>query len=117
MPNANDIATQVGNQVAKTIRRAEDVVVDSVKSWSETVERLVPEIKIPLGQSIPTAKAAVATAFGVTQQVVEAQRDFVLNLLDNVEERFARSEDQAAPAAKTSAKPAPKAEAGESASA
>jgi len=89
MSTLNEIPVAVSASVARTIRRAEDFTVETVKNWSETVTRVVPEVKLPIAESLPSAKAAVASGFAVAQQVVEAQRDFVLRVLDSVEERLA----------------------------
>ncbi len=107
MPNVNEIPLLVGAQVVQTVRKAEDVAVEAVKSWAETVGRIVPELKLPVAEQLPNAREAVVAAFAVAQQAVEAQRDFVLRVLDSVEERLNLDlEEEAKPAPRTSAKTA-----------
>lgn len=107
MPTVTDIQTQV----VETVKKGQDLAVEAVKGWTETVTNLVPE-NLPFADSIPNyipqAKSAVNTAFAVAEQALTRQRELVLGILDTVEVRLAKA--QAGPAENTAAKPSPKAE-------
>lgn len=100
MPSVSEISTRVGTQVIEAVRRAEDAIVEAVKGLSESAPRRVPEIKLPI-ERLPDARAAVNAGFGIAQQALEAQREFVLRVLDAVGERLGVETDKTAkPSAK-----------------
>ncbi len=99
MPNVNEIPTQV----REAVKKGQGAVSTTAKSWSETVGSRVPEINLPLvGRYVPQAKSAVRTGFGIAEQAVTRQRDFVIGLLDTVEDRFGTETKQAKTATSSS---------------
>ncbi|HLG01531.1 MAG TPA: hypothetical protein VI916_13770 [Acidimicrobiia bacterium] len=102
--------TEIQNQVVETVKKGQDLAVDTVKGWTETVSNFVPE-GLPFAEQIPNyipqAKSAVNTAFAVAEQALTRQRELVIGILDTVEGRLVKAQ---APAKKAATKPAAKAE-------
>lgn len=107
MPSVTNIQTQV----IDTVKKSQDLAVDTVKGWTETVSNFTPD-SLPFAEQIPNyipqAKSAVNTAFAVAEQALTRQRELVIGILDTVEARITKA--QSGPAKKTAAKPAAKAE-------
>lgn len=110
MPNV----TEIQSQVAETVKKAQDLASETVKGWSETASKLVPD-QIPFADQIPNfipqAKSAVNTAFLAAEQAVARQRELVIGILDSVETRLVKAQEQAKKSEKADAKPAAKTEA------
>lgn len=89
MPNVSEIQ----NQVSESVKKGQEAVSGAVKNLGDSIDKIVPEVKIPfadqLPQYIPTAKSAVNTAFDVAEQAVTRNREFVIGILDAVENRLA----------------------------
>lgn len=104
MPNVNEIPTQV----REAVRKGQGAVSTTARTWSETVGSRVPEINLPVvGRYVPQAKSAVRTGFGIAEQAVTRQRDFVISLLDTVEDRFGAETKQAQTASSSSSSGSP----------
>ncbi|HET6795002.1 MAG TPA: hypothetical protein VFH45_11190, partial [Acidimicrobiales bacterium] len=64
-------------------KAAQDAVVESVRNFSATVERVLPEQpRQVLNARLPERRQAVDRAFDFAGQVLEAQRSFADRLFD-----------------------------------
>ena len=69
-------------QTLKTIRDGQQAVVDAVRTWAETLERIVPAApSLPFAEQVPTPQEIVQTSFDFAEQLLKAQREFTENLL------------------------------------
>ncbi|MDQ4132037.1 MAG: hypothetical protein M3179_02270 [Actinomycetota bacterium] len=83
MPTPTEITNAVEDQVLNSVRVSQKAVVDSVRSWSQTMESVfsrLPEFSFPDNQVRPTE--AFERALGFTEKVVATQRDFATQLLE-----------------------------------
>ena len=100
---------EIQSQVVETVKKGQELAAETVKGWTESASKFVPELPIP--NFIPQAKSAVNTAFTIAEQSVARQREMVLGILDTVEGRIAKAPAKKAaakakPEAKTEAEPA-----------
>lgn len=90
--------TEIQQQVVETVKKGQDLVVETVKGWTETVGNLVPE-SLPFSDQIPNfvpqAKSAVNTAFTIAEQAVTRQHELVIGILDTVESRLTKAQASA----------------------
>ena len=94
---------EIQSQVVETVKKGQELAAETVKGWTETASKFVPQI--PLPNFVPQAKSAVTTAFTIAEQSVARQREMVLGILDTVESRLSKAETKKAPAkAKAEAK-------------
>jgi hypothetical protein len=77
-----DYVQSAQEQTLKTIRDGQQAVVEAVRTWAETVERIVPAVpSLPFAEQMPTPQEIVQTSFDFAEQLLKAQRDFAENLL------------------------------------
>jgi hypothetical protein len=81
----------------RTARDSQKAVADTVSIWSSVVEQAAPVTKkISLTKQIPSATSIVGPTFDFAEKLLEAQRQFVSNVVD------AALPARAKPATKTS---------------
>jgi hypothetical protein len=69
-------------QTLKSIRDGQQAVVEAVRTWAESVERIVPTTPtLPFSEQQPTPQEIVQTSFDFAEQLLKAQREFAENLL------------------------------------
>ena len=78
-----DIVDTVQAQVLEAVKAAQDAVVETVRNFTATIERVVPEQpRQLLNDRLPDGKQAVDRAFDFAGQVLEAQRSFADRLFE-----------------------------------
>lgn len=83
MATATQVNQEVQDRVLDTLRVGQKAVVDFVRSWSETVEATfsrLPELTMPEQPLKPSQ--TFESAFGFTERVFAAQREFASQLFD-----------------------------------
>ncbi len=83
MPTPTEITNQVQDKVLDSVRVSQKAVVESVRSWSETMETVfsrLPEFSFADNQVRPTE--AFERALGFSEKVLATQRDFAAQLLE-----------------------------------
>ena len=71
-------------QALKTIYETQHAVVEAVRTWADTVEKIVPAapaVSVPFAEEIPTPLEIVHTSFDFAEQLLKAQREFTENVL------------------------------------
>jgi hypothetical protein len=72
----------VEEQVLRAVTTNQDAVVDAVRRWAETVEKIVPEVPTPpRPEQVPDPAELVDRAFAFATALLDAQREFTHNLL------------------------------------
>ena len=88
-------------QTLKTIRDGQQAVVDAVKAWADTVERLVPATpSLPFSEQLPSPQEVVHKSFDFAEQLLKAQREFAENVLRAAAPVFEQKPEPAAPVVK-----------------
>jgi hypothetical protein len=79
MSNQNE---SVEEQVLRAVTTNQAAVVEAVRRWAETVEKIVPELPTPpRPESVPDPAELVDRAFGFATALLAAQREFTHDLL------------------------------------
>lgn len=77
-----EIAQKAREQLLSTIQQGQKLSLDAARSWVKAVSVLpVPDLpKVPGVPTVPTLAAAHTFAFDVAADLLNAQRDFALQL-------------------------------------
>jgi hypothetical protein len=84
MARGNDMTTteKVKEQVLQAVTTNQAAMVDVVRRWAETVERLTPEVPTPsLPEGTPDVSELVDQAFEFATELLAAQRQFTHEIL------------------------------------
>ena len=82
MPTQTDYVQTAQEQTLKTIRDGQQAVVDAVKAWADSVEKIVPAApSLPFSEQLPSPQEVVHTSFDFAEQLLKAQREFVESVL------------------------------------
>ena len=66
------------------IRRSQEITLDAVKAWVETVGYFTPKVSyahLPFASQLPKAHDVVASTFGFAEQMLASQRRFADDVL------------------------------------
>jgi hypothetical protein len=107
MPITDSIKT-VEEQVLGALAIAQEAVVDGIKSVAEAVEPVIPDVPRPFATEVA---GLVDGAFTFAEKLLHNSHEFAGRLFDAAD-TTADTTKASAPAASTSAKPAPAAKAG-----
>ena len=80
----NEQVKSAQDQALKTIRETQHAVVEAVRAWADTVEKIVPAVptvSVPFAEQIPSPQEIVHTSFDFAEQLLKAQREFAENVL------------------------------------
>ena len=82
---ATDEDKRVQDQMLDAIKQAQEVALQAVSAWSESVAKLVPELpempKLPLVEALPKPSELSAQYFEFAQQLLISQQKFVQQLI------------------------------------
>jgi hypothetical protein len=77
-----EFAQNAQDQTLKSIRQAQEVVVEVVRTWATAVEKTLPETPaLPFTDKLPTPAELVKSSFSFAEQLLKAQREFAESLL------------------------------------
>ncbi|MGD0066015.1 MAG: hypothetical protein ABSA53_34940 [Streptosporangiaceae bacterium] len=71
-------------QVLSTIRRSQEVALDALKTWVETVQSLtpsIPSVSLPLADRLPKPHDVVARGYDFAEEILTNQRKFADEVL------------------------------------
>jgi hypothetical protein len=78
-------ATQeIQDEFLSTIRKGQEVVLDALKTWVETVQSVMPKtpiIQMPLADKLPKPEELVADAYNFAEHLLANQRQFAEEIL------------------------------------
>jgi hypothetical protein len=97
MPSTTKNATDdLQGQILDTIRKGQEAYIDTLRSWTEAAEQLVPgTAPWPGTDRFPTPAELVDTAYDFTSELLKAQREFVHKALQVTAPLYERIEEQA----------------------
>jgi len=82
MSTVMELTETAQEQTLAAIRQSQQFVVDAVRTWSEAVEKAVPEVpKVPFAEELPTPRQLVESSFGFAEQLLRVQREFAEQVL------------------------------------
>ena len=83
------ITTQdMQEQFLSTIRKGQEMTIDALKTWVETVQSLtaslpsIPSISLPLADRLPNPHEVVARGYDFAEQILTNQRKFTDEVLE-----------------------------------
>lgn len=72
----------IKEQVMQAVTTNQTAMVDAVRRWAETVERILPEVPVPSPpEGTPDVTELVDQAFEFASELLNAQRQFTHDLL------------------------------------
>ena len=74
----------VRDQLLALVEKGQDAIVEAVRQWRETGQRLIPPDlqRLPETDLLPTADEALRGQFELAEQLLSAQRTFAERLLE-----------------------------------
>jgi hypothetical protein len=73
------------DQVLGTIRKGQDMALDALKTWVETVQSVtpsIPSVSLPLADRLPNPHDIVARGYDIAEQILANQRKFTDEVLE-----------------------------------
>jgi hypothetical protein len=77
----------VQEQILTTIRKSQEIALDALKTWVETVQSVtqslpsIPSVSLPLADRLPNPHEVVARGYDFAEQVLTNQRKFADEVL------------------------------------
>ena len=72
-------------QILSSIRKSQEVALDALKTWVETVQSLtpsIPSVSLPLSDRLPKPHDVVARGYDFAEQILTNQRKFADEVLE-----------------------------------
>jgi hypothetical protein len=72
------------DQVLGTIRKGQEIALDALKTWVETVQSItpsIPSVSLPLADRLPKPHDVVASGYEFAEQILSNQRKFADEVL------------------------------------
>ena len=85
---SSNIAQDVQEQVLSTIRKSQEMTIDALKTWVETVQSVtqslpsVPSVSLPFADRLPNPADVVASGYDFAEQILTNQRKFANEVLE-----------------------------------
>jgi len=73
------------NQVLSTIRKGQEIALDALKTWVETVQSItpsIPSVSLPLADRLPKPHEVVSRGYEFAEQILSNQRKFADEVLE-----------------------------------
>ena len=72
------------DEILNTVRKSQETVIDSIKTWVETVQSItpkIPSVQVPGADKLPKPEDVVASAYDFAEQLLASQRKFAEEVL------------------------------------
>ena len=85
---ASNITQDVQEQFLSTIRKSQEMTIDALKTWVETVQSVtqslpsIPSVSLPLADRLPNPQEVVARGYDFAEQLLSNQRKFTDEVLE-----------------------------------
>jgi hypothetical protein len=85
---ASNITQDVQEQFLNTIRKSQEMTIDALKTWVETVQSVtqslpsIPSVSLPLADRLPNPQDVVARGYDFAEQILTNQRKFTDEVLE-----------------------------------
>src|SRR5437868_15515981 len=85
MASITETLSGLQDQILDLMKTVQEPAVDAVEKVVETVEGFLPEDRpaVPFADSLPNPAETIDKAFGIAEQYVDGQHDFVKAILAN----------------------------------
>ena len=105
---ASNITQDVQEQFLSTIRKSQEMAIDPLKTWVETVQSVtqslpsIPSVSLPGADRLPNPQDVVARGYDFAEQILTNQRKFASEVLEVASPLLPGEDSKTAP--KSSAK-------------
>jgi hypothetical protein len=85
---ASNTTQDMQEQFLSTIRKGQEMTIDALKTWVETVQSLtaslpsIPSVSLPLADRLPNPHEVVASGYDFAEQILTSQRKFTDEVLE-----------------------------------
>ncbi len=82
---ASNVTSDLQDQILTTIRKSQEMALDALKTWVETVQSItpsIPSVSIPGADRLPKPQDVVARGYEFAEQVLTNQRKFADEVLE-----------------------------------
>jgi hypothetical protein len=85
---ASNITQDVQEQFLSTVRKGQEMTIDALKSWVETVQSVtqslpsIPTPRLPLADRLPNPHEVVARGYDFVEQILTNQHKFTDEVLE-----------------------------------
>ena len=100
---ASNITQDVQEQFLSTIRKGQEMTIDALKSWVETVQSVtqslpsIPSVSLPLADRLPKPQDVVSSGYDFAEQILTNQRKFANEVLEVASPLIPGDETKSAP--------------------
>jgi hypothetical protein len=99
----NTTTQDVQEQILSTIRKGQEVALDALKTWVETVQSVtsrIPSVDVPFADRLPKPHDVVASSYKFAEQVLSNQKKFADEVLEVTSPLLPGQEDSKSPSGK-----------------
>jgi hypothetical protein len=85
---ASNVTQDFQEQILSTIRKSQEMAIDALKTWVETVQSVtqslpsIPSVSLPLADRLPNPQEVVARGYDFVEQILTNQRKFTDEVLE-----------------------------------
>jgi hypothetical protein len=81
---ASNVTQDMQDQLLSTIRKSQEIALDALKTWVETVQAMtpkVPNVSLPLVDKLPHPSKVVSTGYKFAEEILANQKKFADEVL------------------------------------
>jgi hypothetical protein len=84
----SNVTQDIQEQILSTIRKSQELTIDALKTWVETVQSVtqslpsIPSVSLPLADRLPNPHEVVARGYDFAEQILTNQRKFTDEVLE-----------------------------------
>ena len=100
---ASNVTQDVQEQILTTIRKSQEIALDALKTWVETVQSVtqslpsIPSVSLPLADRLPKPQDVVSSGYDFAEQILTNQRKFANEVLEVASPLIPGDETKSAP--------------------
>jgi hypothetical protein len=100
---SNNITQDVQEQFLSTVRKGQEMTLDALRTWVETVQSVtqslpsIPSVSLPLADRLPNPHEVVARSYDFAEQILTSQRKFTGEVLEVASLLLPGEESKSAP--------------------
>jgi len=84
MAETRMVGREVQEEFLKTARKAQEFMLDAIRTWAETVQSITPKlpaVRLPLAGRLPEPKDVVGNTYDFAEKLLASQRKFAEDVL------------------------------------
>ncbi len=84
MPDTRNIGQEVQAEILKTVRRSQEAVTGTIRTWVGTVRTItpaLPDLNLPFASKLPKPEELAGNAYALAEKLLASQRKFAMDVL------------------------------------